>query len=410
MDDLITLSSSDEEDSLQNTKPKKPQKISHVISLDSSDVEDCFITDTPQSNPVTMVPSLVSSDEEDCVITDTPQPRQVTMVESLVTISPNNNVTLSPINMPGASRPTRRINPIKISNVVTNRADSIEMSGASDILSLNSLVADNDFAVTQQSVPLVRADKNSGPSPKRPRIDNNQKAIINIHYKDLMEACRVAESSDEMTTILTKLERYYQQAHPDYVNSEDFHKLVNNLTNDIKKRSTLASFVYIQIANLLEELKMNKRRRVEDANQLPDNTEKIKIDEEKNKRIQQLNESLRKLQKIIQRNEEAEVDLKDEVNSNYLHTDRFKQRAIKIYEKICNLTGASCNAQRIIKKPIKFQGTDYRKFNQTLEKFVNKTNEFPDIFDVLRIMNHCNTKYSYQLSATERRDAGTYDL
>lgn len=73
---------------------------------------------------------------------------------------------------------------------------------------------------------------------------------------------------------------------------------------------------------------------------------------------------------------------------------------------MCDLSGESKHAQRSVRKPIKFHGTVYPEFNKTLQAFVNRTNIFPDYFDVKKCLEHCNTQYNMRLRAEEIRLIG----
>jgi hypothetical protein len=96
--------------------------------------------------------------------------------------------------------------------------------------------------------------------------------------------------------------------------------------------------------------------------------------------------------------EEVEVDWEDDDNSAYLKKVRFEKRACEIYHKICEITGESTHAHRIVKKPISFKGTDFPEFNKQLQKIVNKKNAFPNFRDVLKSLDFCNKKHNYRLS------------
>lgn len=80
--------------------------------------------------------------------------------------------------------------------------------------------------------------------------------------------------------------------------------------------------------------------------------------------------------------------------------------SFQIYEKICDLTGESKNARRLVKKPIKFNETRIPQFNKTLQAFINRTKEFPDYFDVLRMLEHCNNTYNLGLVNFEMKNIG----
>lgn len=350
-----------------------------------------------------------------------------TLAKPYVTIPPNNNATVAPVKAASLSRPAKRVNPTKISDSVTNRASSIEKSSDSDMLSRDSSVAANDEGVAQNQAngTNIQSKDIDEPPSKRPKTSNvgnvcNEKTPIHDDYKELMDACKAAEKSDEMTKVIAKLVKYYHRAHPDYVRSKSFLKLVKNVTNDIKAQPTL---VYIKITSLLEELRT--RRSEEDVSAEPpvaaaatttmttptatENPKDAEVNEKRTKKIQKLSNALYTLQKRIRKSEEAEVDLDDEYNSNYLLTERFKKRAFEIYSKLCDLTGESRHAERIIKKQIKFNGTRFKEFNKKLEKFVNETKAFPDMFDVLRIIDYCNKEYKYRMSSDTRKTVGKYN-
>lgn len=349
---------------------------------------------------------------------------------TMVTIPSTNKTTVPPVKAANVSRPAKRINPTKISNSVTNRTSSIEKSSDSDMMSRDSSVAANDEAVVpplnQANGTKEKSKDNDEPPSKRPKTSNvgnvsNQKTPIHDDYKELMDACKAAEKSDEMNKVIAKLEKYYHRAHPDYTKSKSFHKLVKNVTTDIKAQPRL---VYIKVTSLLEELRT--RRSVDDmkaetaaaaataattaTTAAPENPKEAEINEKRTKKIQKLSNALYKLQKQIRKYEEAEVDLDDDYNSNYLLTERYKKRAFEIYSKLCDLTGESRHAERIIKKPIKFDGTQYKEFNRKLQKFVNETKSFPDMFDVLRIIDHCNKEYKYRMSSDTRKTIGKYRI
>lgn len=73
----------------------------------------------------------------------------------------------------------------------------------------------------------------------------------------------------------------------------------------------------------------------------------------------------------------------------------------QIYNKICEITGESKHAHRIVKQPIKFKGTKFNEFNRRLSKKVNKENGFPSFYDVYRLLDFCNKEHNYRLYKEE---------
>lgn len=134
--------------------------------------------------------------------------------------------------------------------------------------------------------------------------------------------------------------------------------------------------------------------------------ERVEVDQDLE--IQKLSNSLNAIRKRIRKYEERDVNWEIGNHSNYLLAERNKEKAVDIYKKLCDLTGGSRHAERINKKPIQFTGTDYKEFNGKLEKLVNEGNGFPDFFDVLRIIDDCNTLYNYRMTSAIRQDIGIY--
>jgi death-associated protein 6 len=224
---------------------------------------------------------------------------------------------------------------------------------------------------------------------------------ISFLFRCSLKVCREADPTSDMNKLIDKkLIKYYETVHPDFVNSKSFVKNVTAVTIEIRAAPSL---VYLKLANILEELNI---RRKSGSTVISNEEVTTTGDMKKDKQIKRLNKALYILKRRIAKLEEAEVDFDNENQSAYVLVERYKKRACEIYEKICEITGESKHAQRIVKKPIKFNGTGYTEFNKTMEKFVNQTNTFPDFFDVMRCMEHCNSQYGYKLRLDEMKKIG----
>ncbi|XP_052869793.1 daxx-like protein [Anopheles cruzii] len=234
----------------------------------------------------------------------------------------------------------------------------------------------------------------------KPKGEKNQ---IGKDFERLLDACRKADPSQEMETLIQKrLIRYYEVVHPDYVNSKSFQKAVAATTADVLANPDL---VFLKLASIVEEL--NARRKSGPVLSEPkkgsdgtcssggpgENTTSTR----KDKQIARLNRTLYLLKKRIQQLDEADVDFNDDGKSAYVMVQKYKKRAFQVYEKLCDITGESKDAHRLVKKPIQFQETQYPEFNRTIQLFVNRTDAFPDFRDVLKCLEHCNSKYEYNM-------------
>lgn len=291
----------------------------------------------------------------------------------------------------------KRIRPIKIAEVVTMAVPNRDID--SDTFSRGSVNSNDEAEV-------ITGDTNYGDAvtldltkSKKPK----EKTPMNAEFSMLLDVCREADRSEDMDKLITKkLVRYYESVHPDFVNSKSFRKTIQTAIAEIKLHPTL---VYLKISSVLEELDTRRK-----SGQTVVSNEEVTStgSARKDFQIKKLNRALYVLKKRIAALDEDEVNWDDEDNSIFMISERLKKRACEIYEKICDITGESKNAQRLVKKPIKFQDTTFPEFNKTLQKFVNETRTFPDMFDVLRCLEHCNQQNSYRLTKEECKKIGKY--
>lgn len=332
--------------------------------------------------------------------------------------SATNNARKSPpssssssTNNPSAAfstRPIKRIKPTKLSDQVTivKKQKTNDISD-DDEASFNKYYKTEDDELSNRlsggDESMNTVEEAATAATKDLSKRDEEKTPITEAFATLLAACRQADPSDDMELLIQKkLQRYYQTVHPDFVNSKSFSKTALGVAADIKANPSL---VYLKLTGILEELSIRRK-----SGQTVVSNEEVAAtgtgNARKDYQIKRLNQALYVLKKKIARLDEAEVDLADECNSTFLLVERLKKRACEIYEKICDITGESKHAYRSVRKPITFQGTSYRQFNKTIESFVNRTGIFPDLFDVLRCLEHCNTQYDFKLDKDEVKRIG----
>ncbi|XP_018795226.1 PREDICTED: FK506-binding protein 5 [Bactrocera latifrons] len=288
----------------------------------------------------------------------------------------------------------------------------------------NTSITNGDAKIEQQpdngTTPV--ANEKSGKTTE-------ERLPLTSDYEELLKVCREADTSADMEKLVkTKLIKYYYNVHPDFVRSKGFGKNLRTVITNIQEEPDL---VYLHLKTIVDELKVRSKNKetlleVSVKDEEKSGSPSGEKDKEKDtavgcedseppvedisstgnkhtdEQIKKLNKALYILTKRIEVLESAEVDW-DEEDSSYLQVERFKKRACQIYEKICDLTGESKNAHRLVKKPIHFNGTTYTQFNKTLQAYINRTKEFPDYFDVLRMLEHCNRQYDYALANFEMK-------
>lgn len=246
----------------------------------------------------------------------------------------------------------------------------------------------------------VGDDPQPGPSKPREKAAGTENEITN-ELKNLIRACRSAEPSAEMKQVIkSKLLKYYHAVHPDYVISKRFKETLKETTQEINREPHL---VYSKLKSIIEELDVRRKSKATVFN----NGEAAAVqgtgDETKDAHLKKLHKALLKAKRTILDLEEAEVDWDDDDNSAYLKKVRWEKRAVDIYKKICELTGESSHAHRIVKKPITFKGTDFPAFNKKLQKMVNQTGLFPNFEKVHKCLDLCNRSYKFGLMQDQVR-------
>jgi death-associated protein 6 len=252
--------------------------------------------------------------------------------------------------------------------------------------------------VLDELVELKTDESEAGPSTIK-AISGPHENELTPQIKDLIRACRVAETSGDMKKVIkSKLLKYYHSVHPDFVTSKNFVKTLKTTTEEILREPHL---VYTKLQLIIEELDARRKSKAT----VFTNDESVDVkgtgDEEKDTMLKKLYKALVKIKQHIKDLEEAEVDWDDDDDSAYIKKVRFEKRACDIYEKICEITGESTHAHRIVKKPITFKGTDFPEFNKKLQKIVNAKNSFPNFLDVLKTLDYCNKKHKFGLVADQ---------
>lgn len=302
----------------------------------------------------------------------------------IIKISPKRPLNVSSSSNRRIAPPRKRIKPIQIS----------------DVVSLGPLFPD-EFVETvfDDSKDELKPDEEEPVNEDK----SEEKTPMNSDFLKLIETLRKADNSPDMDRLITKkLVRYYESVHPDFVNSKSFLKSVQSTRKEIE---TNPGLVYLKISCILEEL--NTRRKIHSTVVVNEEVTSTG-NEKKDNQIKRLNKALYILKRKINKLESEDVDFNEDQNSVYLMGERYKKRACEIYEKICDITGESKHAHRTVKKPITFQGTIYTQFNKSIQAFVNRTNSFPDFFDVLKCLEYCNKQYEFKLKADEMKKIGEF--
>ncbi|KAG4069441.1 hypothetical protein HA402_001740 [Bradysia odoriphaga] len=111
--------------------------------------------------------------------------------------------------------------------------------------------------------------------------------------------------------------------------------------------------------------------------------------------VAELNEHFESLQKKIADLESTVVDLNDDNDTSFLVIEEYKAQACQIYEKITKKSG---EPTKLAKDRIKFNGTPFPKFNEKLERYVNKKRRLPVFQKFLKRFKTYNRNNNWQLN------------
>lgn len=253
----------------------------------------------------------------------------------------------------------------------------------------------------------------------------------------------------DMNKIIDKLKRRYENLDPIYARSEDFVIFLNEkreaILNNNKK-------IYVHIEEVMNEMKKKIKKECQalqnneiyDAvpstsyatnntvnNRIESNNDYNEdVDEENEgnaspqvrRKIKEVLRAMNKCEAIIKKLEEEEVDFNEESDSNYIKVERYKQRMVELYNKLCELTGENADAGRVYLRPKHLNVTRIVAVDQAITNFINakitQRNQikragaltdyliFPDYRDILECVNRCNEKKNLGLDQRRREQIG----
>ncbi|CAO1384415.1 unnamed protein product [Diamesa serratosioi] len=352
---------------------------------------------------------VLDSDDEDepvvnNVIVETPVIAKAGIKRQLIDGSENHNAKLPKID---ETIPKRRITPLKIGEVTK---DSTVIPFGTE----NVDIDEDSLLVVQEDSATLNEGEDASKSIQGPESKNianggsegcsSSKTALNEigpNFQKFINACKKIDDSKDMDKIIQKkLLKYYHAVHPDFINSKVFQKILKKSIEDINETP---NDVYVKLKIVIEELDIRRR-----SNVTVIANEEVAVkgtgDEKKDEHLNKLYKSLLLLKKRILKLEHEDVDFDaNELDSSYIMKERFEKRACQTYEKICELTGESSHAHRIIKKPITFKGTDYPQFNKKIQKMVNKNNSFPNYREILRCLDYCNKNHNFKLTQEQMK-------
>lgn len=274
-----------------------------------------------------------------------------------------------------------------------------ELSGPvsdSDKLKNGSIENSTNDEIKNYDVRLVKKKKNSSKkaevqggmhSGSESEKVNEQNVNISNEplVKELIEICRRVEYGSEIMVVERKIWNYFNAASPSKTQTHDFKIFLESCISRIENilSSTKDKFLISRIIKeFINEIK-------NDPNVVDGKLRKLYII---------YNKLVRRITKL----EEADVESDDDGGNPYIYLDRYRQKAVEVYNKICELEGRSSDADRPTLQRFFFTGSSAPiPIQRALERYYNKTHIFPDFYDVKKLVKKVNKEENLKLSENE---------
>lgn len=279
---------------------------------------------------------------------------------------------------------------------------------------------------------------NIGPMDKTPpllvikRIEQVNEDLNQSAFSKYLESCRRKETSETMEMVLNKLQKRY-----DKLKEEDQVELSDLLVVKVNEISRRDAKVYVNIQSVNDAIKalLRKKNEVKEEVKEEEETKEPELEEpkksveessqdkERRKKIRLIEKAMAKCEKKIKELGEAEVDFEEDDNSSYMKYERYKRRQVELFNELCKYTKDPTDAGRQYLKPKNISVTCMPQVNDAITSFVNsaisKRNNllqkgqlpdvvlFPDHFDILKCIKHCNKEKNLGLDDRFIQTIGT---
>uniref|UniRef100_A0A146L9R0 Death domain-associated protein 6 n=1 Tax=Lygus hesperus TaxID=30085 RepID=A0A146L9R0_LYGHE len=199
----------------------------------------------------------------------------------------------------------------------------------------------------------------------------------------------VGFSEENQKAVTKKIMKYYSSASEEFTQSQKFVDQIKNLNSEMSRLMALPNskdmVVVKQITDKIKEFLGEFQR---GSTQLTP-------------KLNKLHRMLDKLNRRISKLEMQEVDSDSEYENPYVMLDRYRKRAVEVYNKIRQLEGKSNHADRLYLQEFIYAGVGPVPIQRALEKYYNKTKSFPDFSDVYKLVKKVNTEKNLGLTSSQ---------
>ncbi|XP_066922526.1 uncharacterized protein [Clytia hemisphaerica] len=119
----------------------------------------------------------------------------------------------------------------------------------------------------------------------------------------------------------------------------------------------------------------------------------------KKARIKILEKKLESMEKQINQFAKQEVSLyeMDHEESAYIQEAKLKENFVRLWTKYCKLVGDDPDEVVSVRKKVKVRASPFPEINREVERYVNRSGTFPNIFDIKTVCVQANNKYELSI-------------
>ncbi|XP_072390460.1 uncharacterized protein Daxx isoform X2 [Diabrotica undecimpunctata] len=175
-------------------------------------------------------------------------------------------------------------------------------------------------------------------------------------------------------TILEKfpmLRTFYNKCIDEFETSTGFQRILTENIAKAKKSSIQSVLCFNEVFQHLKEAVK---------------TGSIEVDREQLIKLKKLEKTIKRLVVIIKRLEETEIDFDLEEDSSYLQLGRYMARLDKVYKKYCELMKKNPYGNRLTYSKLVFLDSEYNEINRAIIRTYKNNKKFPSYYDIEKLI------------------------
>lgn len=224
-----------------------------------------------------------------------------------------------------------------------------------------------------------------------PKIDDTNKDIIEEKLRNFFDKClqtiKLPQQRELFSTVFPKVKMYYDKLKKLNYNVKEFECILDRDKN-IEYDGPIACSRFEQIFRFLK-------------NKIVESENNISLPGPKKQQLKKLEQTLALVNRRIAKLEKAEINFDDEENSHYMQAAKYKERAIKIFKKICEIRKEDSNIDRPLYTKVNFTKSKYPEFNKAINKKFKDFLQFPTYYDMDRCIRQCVTDKGFDINEEE---------